>query len=1100
MLKPYLVFVMIDWLCDGLVLDGMVREGLALYKKTGIQGIYGLSGSQKAVVTACAVQDHEGPVFVVVPNRASRQAWQEDLAVLCPNRPVYEVPLVDRAMVDSTAQSMEGQGRLMEVLGRLLARERCAVILTPEEAGQFVWDQTVVRSAAWSARIGEAWERQALMERLGRDGYERVEKVERRGHFAVRGDIVDVFAVNYEEPLRLEFFGDEIDSMRLFDVTSQRSIKELTLVQVLPMYLASEGEVSILSYGQAEDILVWDEPVRGQEELRRYLKESEDHRRLVGEWRFLADQGKGKKEIVLSLLSQKAPYLSVSSWTSISARPVAGFQKQFGLLKEEVSDWEAKGYRVGFAIGDERKKEAMVHWLEREFPKKWEEQAFVVFGQSIQEGFEFPEARLVVVGERNIYGTQKQRLRKKAKKGEEILYFSDLEVGDYVVHEVHGIGKYCGIRTIENFGIHKDYLEIHYAGKDVLYVPSDQLQMLQKYIGNEGESPRLHKMGGAEWNRTKSKAKKSIDDLAEALVRIYANREIVKGFAFSPDTPWQKEFEEAFAFEETPDQVKAIEEIKESMERPYPMDRLLCGDVGFGKTEVAMRAVFKAVMDGKQVAVLVPTTVLAQQHFKTFSSRFHAFGVRCEVLNRFRSLKERKEILQRVADGSCDVLIGTHSILNKGITFKDLGLLVVDEEQRFGVAQKEKWKDWAAKIDVLSLSATPIPRTLHMSLVGVREMSVIDTPPQDRFPVQTYVMEYQMGVVRDAILRELRRGGQAYFIYNRVASIGRMAEELERLVPDARIGVAHGQMTGPALERVMVDFYEGAYDVLLCTSLIENGLDVPNANTILIYDADQLGLSQLYQMRGRVGRSHQLAYAYLLYRPDKVLSEVAEKRLQAIREFTELGAGFKIAMRDLEIRGAGNLLGREQHGNIASVGFAMYCQMLEEAVRRLQHGEEAVETMPETVLEIQVDAFIDESYIGDMAQKIEMYRRLGSIRTVQEWSDLADEMVDRFGSPSKPVEQLLQVAHIRVRANALGIMWIGVKNGALHVKWHDGKAMADWAMDEVVPYYWKRLRFLPVQPLQITVQLDKERELLPFLDGLMTELERKVLRKEGASE
>lgn len=501
-------------------------------------------------------------------------------------------------------------------------------------------------------------------------------------------------------------------------------------------------------------------------------------------------------------------------------------------------------------------------------------------------------------------------------------------------------------------------------------MPADNLDQLQKYIGNEGDVPKIHKMGGREWGKVRQKAQKSIDDLAEKLVELYAQREVVDGFAFEPDDTFQMEFEEAFPYEETEDQLQASQEIKASMEQPHPMDRLLCGDVGFGKTEVAMRAIFKAVKSGKQVAVLVPTTVLAQQHFQTFTDRLGAFGVRVEVLNRFRSAGEKRDIIKRVADKSVDVLIGTHALLNKKVAFKDLGLLVVDEEQRFGVAQKEKWKSWANNIDVLTLSATPIPRTLHMSLVGVREMSVINTPPEDRLPVQTYVVEYDMKLIAEAIRREIQRGGQVYFVYNRVASIEHMGELLEAAMPDLRFAIAHGQMAGSEMEAIMVDFYEGHYDLLLCTSIIETGLDIPNANTIIVYDADRLGLSQLYQMRGRVGRSRRRAYAYFLYRPDKMLSETAEKRLKAIEEFTELGAGFKLAMRDLEIRGAGNLLGSQQHGNIASVGFALYCSMLEEAIAKAQHKTVTKTVEVDPVIDLGIDAFIDEAYINDTARKI----------------------------------------------------------------------------------------------------------------------------------
>lgn len=709
-----------------------------------------------------------------------------------------------------------------------------------------------------------------------------------------------------------------------------------------------------------------------------------------------------------------------------------------------------------------------------------------------------PNSHLVVVVEGNIYGQQKRKLRNKPKKGQEINYFTDLTPGDYVVHSMHGIGKYIGLKTIETEGIHRDYIEIAYAGTDKLFLPANNLDQLQKYIGNEGDVPRINKMGGRDWAKVVTKAKKSIDDLADKLVEIYAQREITEGFAFLPDQPWQQEFEDAFPYEETEDQLQATAEIKESMERPVPMDRLLAGDVGFGKTEVAMRAIFKAVMSGKQVAVLVPTTVLAQQHFQTFLNRFAPFGVKVDVLNRFRTTSEKKQILKGVEDGSIDILIGTHSLLNKKVVFKDLGMLVVDEEQRFGVAQKEKWKEWASNIDVLTLSATPIPRTLHMSLVGVREMSVINTPPEERLPVQTYVVEYDMNLIADAIKRELARGGQVYFVYNRVASINHMGELLAATLPDLRYAIAHGQMTGRQIEEIMTDFYEGHYDVLLSTSIIETGLDIPNANTIIIYDADRLGLSQLYQMRGRVGRSRRRAYAYFMYRPDKILSEAAEKRLKAIEEFTELGAGFKLAMRDLEIRGAGNLLGSQQHGNIASVGFGMYVSMLEEAIAKAQNKEVERDVSIDPAIDLEVDAFIDDAYIKDSARKISVYQRLLHIKSKEQLDDMTDELIDRFGTPTDPVDRLLRIAQIKEQARLLGIKSIVRRDKQLTIHWHDDSKMADWDMGAVPEDLWKKMKFMDTKPATLYVSLNGMKgSILTITEAVIKALSHKSPTKEG---
>ena len=666
--------------------------------------------------------------------------------------------------------------------------------------------------------------------------------------------------------------------------------------------------------------------------------------------------------------------------------------------------------------------------------------------------------------EKVIFGRHKRHtaVRKHSDYGEKISHFRDIKPGDYVVHESHGIGKYLGVETLDVGGIHKDYLHIQYAGDDKLFVPTDQVGLLQKYIGSEGDVPRLHRMGGTEWVKAKARAKKSVEDIAQKLIEIYAKRKDAKGHAFPPDDASQHEFEDAFPYEETEDQLRAIAEIKADMEKEKPMDRLLCGDVGFGKTEVAIRAAYKAAMDGKQVAVLVPTTVLAQQHYQTFTTRFNGFAPVIDVICRFRTPKQQKETIEKVRLGQVDILIGTHAILNQNkVKWKDLGLLIVDEEQRFGVKQKDKIRKLAAGIDVLTLSATPIPRTLHMSLVGARDMSIIETPPAERFPVQTYVVENNDTIIANAIRREMKRGGQVYFIYNRVDTIDRMRDHIESLVPEARIQTAHGQMPEEMLEHVMMDFYEGDYDILLATSIVENGLDVANANTIIVYNADHFGLSQLYQMRGRVGRSHHMAFAYFVYQADKILTETAEKRLQAMKEFAELGAGFKIAMRDLEIRGAGNLLGAQQHGHIASVGFEMYCKLLEEAVERLQNGKAPEEAPPEPVIDLQTEAYIDGDFIADAMHKIEIYQRIAAIRSNEEIRSLLDELIDRFGDPTEPVMHLLEVARIKNYARNLGIRAIKELPLALDIYFLPKKRMPAKGMLELANLFGKRMRSLP---------------------------------------
>ena len=810
-------------------------------------------------------------------------------------------------------------------------------------------------------------------------------------------------------------------------------------------------------------------------------------------------------QVAFTFMQQRSIGLAGFNPIGIQGKTMTSFERQIPLLTDEIKQWHRLNHQVVLVLNNQQRREGIERALEGEniafiHSDTWiaKPNTVVILKGLLTDGFELPNSHLVVVVEGNIYGQQKRKLRNKPKKGQEINYFTDLTPGDYVVHNMHGIGKYIGLKTIETEGIHRDYIEIAYAGTDKLFLPANNLDQLQKYIGNEGDVPRINKMGGRDWSKVVTKAKKSIDDLADKLVEIYAQREITEGFAFLPDQPWQQEFEDAFPYEETEDQLQATAEIKESMERPVPMDRLLAGDVGFGKTEVAMRAIFKAVMSGKQVAVLVPTTVLAQQHFQTFLNRFAPFGVKVDVLNRFRTTSEKKQILKGVEDGSIDVLIGTHSLLNKKVVFKDLGMLVVDEEQRFGVAQKEKWKEWASNIDVLTLSATPIPRTLHMSLVGVREMSVINTPPEERLPVQTYVVEYDMNLIADAIKRELARGGQVYFVYNRVASINHMGELLESALPGLRYAVAHGQMTGRQIEEIMTDFYEGHYDVLLSTSIIETGLDIPNANTIIIYDADRLGLSQLYQMRGRVGRSRRRAYAYFMYRPDKILSEAAEKRLKAIEEFTELGAGFKLAMRDLEIRGAGNLLGSQQHGNIASVGFGMYVSMLEEAIAKAQNKEVERDVSIDPAIDLEVDAFIDDAYIKDSARKISVYQRLLHIKSKEQLDDMTDELIDRFGTPTDPVDRLLRIAQIKEQARLLGIKSIVRRDKQLTIHWYDDSKMADWDMGAVREDLWKKMKFMDTKPATLYVSLNGMKgSILTITEAVIKALSHKSPTKEG---
>ena len=726
--------------------------------------------------------------------------------------------------------------------------------------------------------------------------------------------------------------------------------------------------------------------------------------------------------LYLSLFLRQVPYVSPQNIVNFITRNMQDFHGQMHVLKGEMERWKKTGMNVVFLAADQERAKRLQRVL-----YDYEIEVDIVSSRidslttrpvilegNLQAGFEMASIHLALITEGEVF-SQKQRKAKKIQQQsntERIKSYTDLKVGDYVVHVNHGIGKYIGIETLEINGIHKDYLHIKYAGKDKLYVPIDQIDLVQKYVGGEERDPKVYSLGGTEWAKVKNKVKASVEDIAQDLIKLYAKRKSAKGYQYPNDNEYQREFEALFPYQETIDQLRTIEEVKIDMEKGEPMDRLVCGDVGYGKTEVAIRAAFKAAINGKQVALLVPTTILAQQHFETFKERFQDYPIKIEVISRFRSKKEQNLVIKQLKEGIVDIVIGTHRLLSKDVVFKDLGLLIIDEEQRFGVKHKEKLKELKANVDVLTLTATPIPRTLHMSMLGVRDLSVIETPPENRFPVQTYVVEYSGALVREAIERELARGGQVYFLFNQVKNIDLMADQIRALVPDARVGVAHGQMKETELEQIMLEFLEGEYDVLVSTTIIETGVDIPNVNTLIIHNADKMGLSQLYQLRGRVGRSNRIAYAYFTYQRDKVLTEVAEKRLQAIKEFTELGSGFKIAMRDLAIRGAGNLLGAQQHGFIASVGFDLYSQMLKEAIEELK-GEIKEEKSIEPQIELDVDAYLPSNYIQDSMQKIEMYKKFASAKTLQQIFDLEEELVDRFGDIPQPTRNLLTIARIK---------------------------------------------------------------------------------------
>ena len=1063
---------------------------------------HGFSGSMKHAATAAAYDGSPRPLAILTSGREALRAWREDLETLLPEADVYELPELDRMdfAAHGAAKGLERSAQRMNILARLLRHEPIIVLADIGAAAQRGLSTAEFSRAALSLRLGEHLPRESLLERLHTLGYEHAAEVEHVGQFSVRGGIVDIFPINALSPIRVEFFDAEIDSMREYDPMTKRSIKNVSTTSVMPLRAADdEGEACFLTYLGSEGVTIFDEPSRLIAALADAAQEDEVRAARLFSWEDLVAAGAAGHEIFAALMSRSFPACTPAARIGFQMVPMTAFQRQFALLESELRRYLADGVQVLILAGGVERANVMRDMLTGwKIPavlirREGEEcrEAVAVASGALRAGFELSAAHIAVLTEQDIFGRHKVKLRRTASAGERIRHFREIAPGDYVVHAAHGIGKYLGVETIEVAGSHRDYLRIQYGGDDKLFVPTDQVGLLQKYIGAEGTAPRLHRMGTADWARARAKAQKSVEDIADHLLEIYAQRQLAHGHAFTPDDAMQREFEEAFPYEETGDQLRAVAEIKRDMESDKPMDRLLCGDVGFGKTEVAVRAAFKAAMDGFQVAVLVPTTVLAQQHYQTFAARFAEFAPKVDVVCRFRSVREQAATLRDVARGRVDILIGTHAILNrKRVRFQNLGLLIVDEEQRFGVTQKEKIKEFAAGVDVLTLSATPLPRTLHMSLAGARDMSIIETPPADRLPVQSYVVESSDAMIRGAIERELARGGQVYFIYNRVESIDRMREHLVRLVPEARIASAHGQMNEDILEQVMMDFYEGHYDILLATSIIENGIDVANANTIIIYDADRFGLSQLYQMRGRVGRSAKMAFAYFTYRRDKVLSETAEKRLQAMKEFAQLGSGFKIAMRDLEIRGAGSLLGAQQHGHIAGVGFEMYVKLLEEAVAR-KKGEVPAPPPVETVIDLPVEAYLDGGYIDDAMHKIEIYQKIAAVRTNEDLDALLDELIDRFGEPTKPVLALLDIARIKNYARSFGARGIAAKGEVLDLILPAGQKLPLPALMRLDRAFGRRVGVLPeedgyrirLQPKEREEILDTALEVVQMISG-----------------
>lgn len=1060
--------------------DETIFKAAKKFSERGEFLLYGLASSQKIFMAAAAYSLQPRPTVIIISGREKFPEWQSDFAELLPGVEVVELPELDLINVNASAIGVERQAKRLEILSRLLRGDNFIVLASTTAAVKKDFSRQDFLNFQLSIERGQSLSREKFLAKLIDLGYERADEIDAIGKFSVHGGIVDIFPINEPNPYRVEFFGDVVDSIRAVNFDTLRSGHKAQAITIFPIKISGKTSEPFTTCAGQNATIIFDEPARIYEAIQNLIHEDADIKKNIFTFDQLVKNSRAGTLIYFELMMKNIRGLQPTESIGITAANVTSFQGQTKFFLEEMARLVELKQKIFILFKSQAKLNGVMKLLYGNHLT-----GINLEVGTLTEGFTFQNAKLTVLTEKNIFGGQgKRRMKTYAETGEQIRSFSDIKPGDYVVHVENGIGKYLGVETLEFNGVRKDFLNIQYGGADKLFVPVEQVHYLQKYISGDNSTPKLSRLGSGDWARAKSRASAAVEDIADKLLELYARREKAQGFAFAQDDASQHEFEEAFPYEETPDQLRAVEDVKRDMERARPMDRLICGDVGFGKTEIALRAAYKAAMNGKQCAVLVPTTVLAQQHYQTFSERFAGFLPTVDVICRFRTPKEQRITLQKVRAGQVDILIGTHAILSSRIKFKDLGLLIIDEEHRFGVKQKEKIRALSEGVDVLTLSATPIPRTLHMSLVGARDMSLIETAPAERFPVQTYVIEDDDAIIAEAVRREIRRGGQVYFVYNRIETIDRMRDRLVELVPEAKIQTAHGQMSGDFLESVMMDFYEGAFNVLLTTTIIESGLDVANANTIIIYDADNFGLAQLYQMRGRVGRSHKMAFAYFVHRADKILGENAEKRLQAMREFAQLGAGFKIAMKDLEIRGAGNLLGAQQHGHIASVGFEMYCRLLEEAVNKLQNKAFQNVAEPDPIISLPVEAFINREYISNAGDKIEIYRRLAAMREDVEIKDLREELEDRFGKITEPVENLLQVTRIRVAAKNLGVKSVQENNLRVEIVFSDLKRISAQGIIELSRAFRRDFKFLEGTSRIFIAFKSKEKLLVQILNVL----------------
>ena len=1098
--------------------------------------IAGASESRSALVISRLIK-REGQTLIITANETRARELADDLAFFS-QRQIHVMPDPGDIFLRYTARSNERMMERLRVLKELRTHSDAVVICPASAAVRKMMPKDGFSRDSFQLKIGDEQNPEHICSKLVSMGYERSTIVQGRGQFASRGGIIDIYTADGENPYRVEFFGDEIDSLRNFDADTQRSLENMEQITIYPAEeLVADGDVfqqainrvrerydqqteallmkreqdyeeairrlaerrdelifymenrtniqllenyvnyffdepdTIFDYAENCEVII-DDAVRVGESLDlRETELKEDFKVLLARgqvvpsdatlitgWKQLLQQCRKNDTWMITPFSSKIK--GVDEFTDLKkaeAIQVMGSNGNLQVFEKQLREYLEKDFKVIIAASTVDRQKSLYDFLES---RGLEEKITVITGM-LSSGVQLNEEKLVYISDNDIFsGKKKSSGRRKKRKKDKRQPFSDMRKGDFVVHENHGIGKFIGIEPMEVNGEEKDYLRIKYAGTDMLYVPVEQMDIVQKYIGNEGTAPKLSKLSGNEWKVTKAKARAAIEEMADELIELYADREAKKGYAFSEDSEWQQDFEDSFPYELTDDQRISTEEIKKDMEKPVSMDRLLCGDVGFGKTEVAARAIFKCLADGKQAAVLVPTTLLANQHYNTLKDRFERFPFKVEMMSRFRTAAQQKEIAEKLKEGQIDLVIGTHRILSGDIEYKDLGLLVVDEEQKFGVAHKEKIKQIKNNVDVLTLSATPIPRTLNMSLTGIRDMSVLEEPPEERYPVQTYVIEEEDGILREIIKREIDRGGQVYVVYNRVRGINRIADHIGELVPEASVITGHGQMQEHELSKVMMDFVEGRYNVLVATTIIESGIDIKNANTMIVIDADKYGLSQLYQLKGRVGRSNRVAYAYFTYRKNQVLSQVAEKRLKAIREFTEFGSGFKVAMRDLEIRGAGNLLGKEQSGHMMSIGYELYCKLVEDAVRRKANSEPVQqESEEETSIELQVNANIPKWYIAEEMLKLQMYKKIAQIREPEDLEETVDEMTDRFGDIPKETMNLIRLSLIRSLADRLGVTVINEKAGKIYVYFGEKNGLTGFGIMNVTAEFERDVFF-----------------------------------------